>query len=120
MDAKLLLVLMGIVKTASGAVSYGLIETELVHGETVKFCTYKGMRLLPTSDFVDYDACEKCQCGENGLSCQSVGTYVASAVRGTKCKNVKIACQTTWVLRSDTKRKCPKHLMPISITAVGK
>ncbi|XP_052264892.1 uncharacterized protein LOC127867627 [Dreissena polymorpha] len=119
MDARLLLVLMGIFQTAFGAVSIGSIETRLEHGTEVKFCTYKGMRLLPTSIIIDYDACNECHCNEDGLRCYSVG-YTVSAIGKSKCTNVKIACQNTWVLKSNKKKPCPKHLIPKSVTAVGK
>ncbi|XP_052268437.1 beta-microseminoprotein-like [Dreissena polymorpha] len=114
MDARSLLVLMCIVQTASGA-----LWGEVVHGKVVKFCKHKGIRLLPTSTFIDYHDCSRCECSDDGLSCQSVGLTV-KAVGETKCSNVTIACKDTWVLKADTTKKCPTHLMPKAMTAVGK
>ncbi|KAH3867745.1 hypothetical protein DPMN_030880 [Dreissena polymorpha] len=120
MNSRLLLVFLGIVQTTFGATSLDPIKTEVVHGKTVKFCTYKGIRLLPKSTLKDYDVCQTCVCSQTGLSCSSMGFTVTDIPADSKCINVKIECKNVWVMKNDTTKKCPKKLIPKKVGAVGK
>ncbi|KAH3867770.1 beta-microseminoprotein-like [Dreissena polymorpha] len=107
MDAKLLLVFIGIVQISSGM----MIEKERVHGKVVKFCTHKGIRFLPKSNFIDYDECMTCECSDDGLSCYSMCSDLM-AYDESQCTSVKIACQNKWVLTADTTKTCPEDMIP--------
>ncbi|XP_052264893.1 uncharacterized protein LOC127867628 [Dreissena polymorpha] len=119
MDAKWLLVFIGIVQTAFGMMIMPSIETELVHGKEVKFCTHKGIRLLPESNFIDYDECTRCECSDIGLRCNGLSSYLF-ALDESQCTNVKIACQSKWVLTADPTQTCPEDLIPQYMEAVEK
>ncbi|XP_060568868.1 beta-microseminoprotein-like, partial [Ruditapes philippinarum] len=95
-----------------GATSFGEIQTEKVYGKTVKFCVYKGLRMLPKSSFIDYDTCSRCTCKKTGLSCATLSTaFSVNYPDDSKCDNVRIGCVNRWVMKKNTKKRCPKPLI---------
>ncbi|XP_045211402.1 uncharacterized protein LOC123562873 [Mercenaria mercenaria] len=104
-----------------GAVSFTPIMTEEVYGHTVRFCPYKGIRMLPGSKVRNYDSCEICRCKKKGLSCATLpNAFTVHYPDDSKCISVRIGCKNHWVLRKNNKRRCPKRLIPKEISMVGK
>ncbi|XP_060587693.1 uncharacterized protein LOC132743183 [Ruditapes philippinarum] len=109
------------IAVGDGALSFGLLESETVYGETVEFCKYKDIRMLPESTIKDYDSCEKCVCTERGLSCATLPTaFSVSAPANSKCVSVRIGCVNKWRRKSNKNKKCPKSWIPREIAMVGK
>ncbi|XP_060598390.1 uncharacterized protein LOC132752123 [Ruditapes philippinarum] len=102
--------------SSSGGQIHKNTETVIENGKEVHYCSYKGMKFLPGSDFTDYEGCQKCNCTEEWFSCYSLeaSVNIRSQVNGNNatCVGLKIGCATEWVLKANHSINCPQEEIP--------
>ncbi|XP_046576551.1 beta-microseminoprotein-like [Haliotis rubra] len=75
-------------------------------GTEISFCTYKGIKFLPGSQWSTTD-CEACSCFDDGLFCEGFG-YAAGVFDAPEgCKTVNDGCQPRVVKKDDELKDCP-------------
>ncbi|XP_053379780.1 uncharacterized protein LOC123562874 [Mercenaria mercenaria] len=104
---------------STGAVFHDELKKEIVYGKKVKFCEYKGLRLLRRSVIKNYDTCAKCRCKKDGLTCYTMFPLIMEP-EDSMCTYFLVGCKVKWVLKSDNNARCPDTLIPRDLSANGK